>query len=72
VTKLNLIPKHWLNIQCNKCRYDKNVPVQQFIDRGINDIQQIKTKSCCSRCGYRGEPEIVIFYRNAVDVTREN
>jgi len=45
VTKLNLIPKHWLNIQCGKCRHDNNVPVQQFLDRGINDIQQIKAKS---------------------------
>ena len=71
MTKLNLIPKHWINITCSKCRHDKNVPVQQFIDRGINDIEQIKAKSRCSRCGYRGEPEIVIFYRNEHDVERE-
>ena len=71
MTKLNLINKHWLNIQCSKCRHDKNVPVQQFIDRGINDIEQIKAKSRCSHCSYRGEPEIVIFFRNAQDVERE-
>ena len=68
MTKLNLINKHWLNIQCVKCRHDKNVPVQQFIDRGINDIEQIKAKSRCSHCGHRGEPEIVIYFRNKQDV----
>ena len=71
MTKLNLINKHWLNIQCSKCRHDKNVPVQQFIERGINDIEQIKAKSRCSRCGYRGEPEIVIYFRNDQDVKKE-
>jgi hypothetical protein len=71
MTKLNLINKHWLNIQCSKCRHDKNVTVQQFIDRGINDIEQIKSVSRCSRCGYRGEPEVVIFFRNAQDVEIE-
>ena len=71
MTKLNLINKHWLNIQCSKCRHDKNVPVQQFLDRGINDIQQIKAKSRCSHCGHRGEPEIVIYFRNLQDVERE-
>ena len=45
--------------------------MQQFIDRDINNIQQIKAKSRCSRCGYRGEPEVVIFFRNAQDVERE-
>ena len=71
MTKLNLINKHWLNITCSKCRHDSNVPVQQFLDRGINDIEQIKTKARCSHCGYRGEPEIVIFYRNEADVVRK-
>jgi len=52
------------------CRHDKNVPVQQFIDRGINDIEQIKSKSRCSHCGHRGEPEIVIYFRNKQDVER--
>jgi hypothetical protein len=45
--------------------------VQQFIDRGINDIEQIKAKSRCSHCGHRGEPEIVIYFRNLQDVERE-
>ena len=71
MTKLNLINKHWLNIQCSKCRHDSNVPVQQFLDRGINDIQQIKAKSRCSHCRHRGEPEIVIYFRNLQDVERE-
>ena len=71
MTKLNLINKHWLNIQCSKSRHDKNVPVQHFLDRGINDIQQIKAKSRCSYCGHRGEPEIVIYFRNLQDVARE-
>ena len=71
MTKLNLINKHWLHVQCSNCRHDKNVPVQQFIDRGINDIQQIKAKSRCSHCGHRGEPDIVIYYRNEYDVEHE-
>ena len=71
MTKLNLINKHWLNIQCSKCRHDKNVPAQQFLDRGVKDIQQIKAKSRCSHCGHRGEPEIVIYFRNLQDVERE-
>nr|BDD44453.1 hypothetical protein 6 [Paracoccaceae bacterium] len=71
VTKLNLINKHWLHVQCSNCRHDNNVPVQQFLDRGLNDIQQIKAKSRCSHCGHRGEPEIVIYYRNEYDVERE-
>jgi hypothetical protein len=45
--------------------------VQQFIDRGINDIEKIKAKSRCSHCGHRGEPEIVIYYRNEADVLRK-
>jgi len=44
--------------------------VQQFIDHGINDIEQIKAQSRCSHCGHRGEPEIVIYYRNEYDVAR--
>jgi hypothetical protein len=46
--------------------------VQQFIDRGINDISQIKAKSRCSHCGHRGEPEIVIYFRNEVDVAQSD
>jgi hypothetical protein len=46
--------------------------VQQFIDRGIDKIEQIKGKLRCSHCGHRGEPEVVIYYRTEVDVTPEN
>jgi hypothetical protein len=46
--------------------------VQKFIDLGVNDIFEVKAKSKCKQCGSRGKAEIVIYYRNAVDVTREN
>ena len=71
MTKLNLVNKHWLNIQCSACRHDVSVPVQKFIDLGVNDIFEVKAKSRCSRCGYQGEPEIVIYFRNVQDVERE-
>ena len=71
MTKLNLINKHWVHIQCVKCRHVVSVSVQKFIDRGINDIFEIKAKSRCSACGYRGEPELVLYFRNEADVLRE-
>ena len=71
MTKLNLINKHWLNIQCSSCRHDVSVPVQQFIDLGVNDIFQVKAKSKCKQCGRKGDAEIVIYYRNEYDVERE-
>ena len=70
MTKLNLINKHWLNIQCSSCRHDVSVPVQQFIKLGVNDIFEVKAKSKCKQCGRKGDAEIVIYYRNKVDVDR--
>ena len=55
MTKLNLINKHWLNIQCSSCRHDVSVPVQKFIDLGINDIFEVKAKSKCKQCGRKGD-----------------
>ena len=71
MTKLNLVNKHWLNIQCSACRHDVSVPVQKFIDSGVNDIFEVKAKSKCQRCGRKGDAEIVIYYRNEYDVERE-
>jgi len=71
MTKLNLVNKHWLNIQCSACRHDVSVPVQKFIDLGVNDIFDVKAKSKCKRCGRKGDAEIVIYYRNEYDVERE-
>ena len=71
MTKLNLVNKHWLNIQCSACRHDVSVPVQRFIDLGVNDIFEVKAKSKCKRCGRKGDAEIVIYYRNEYDVERE-
>jgi sRNA-binding regulator protein Hfq len=45
-----------------------NVPVATFITKGLQTIAQIKNKSRCSDCGRRGEVEMVIYFRNAVDV----
>jgi hypothetical protein len=71
MTKLNLINKHYINIQCSACRHDVSVPVQKFIDLGVNDIFEVKAKSKCKRCGRKGDAEIVIYYRNEYDVERE-
>ena len=71
MTKLNLVNKHWLNIQCSSCRHDVSVPVQKFIVLGINDIFEVKAKSKCKQCGRKGDAEIVIYYRNEADVLRK-
>ena len=71
MTKLNLVNKHWLNIQCSACRHDVSVPVQKSIDLGVNDIFEVKAKSKCKGCGRKGDAEIVIYYRNEYDVERE-
>jgi sRNA-binding regulator protein Hfq len=51
-------------------RRKENVPVATFITKGLQTIAQIKNKSRCSDCGRRGEVEMVIYFRNAVDVER--
>lgn len=71
MTKLNLIPRHWLNVQCSACRHDASVPVQNFIDLGVNDIFELKAKSKCKRYGRKGDAEVVIYYRNKYDVERK-
>ena len=68
MTQLALVPKHWLHLQCANCRHQANVPVATFIAKGLQTIAQIKNKSRCSNCGRRGEVEMVIYFRNAVDV----
>ena len=68
MTQLSLIPKHWLHIQCARCRHQANLPVASFIGKGMETIAQIKQNSRCSNCGRRGEVEMVIYFRNAVDV----
>ena len=70
MTQLSLVPKHWLHLQCACCRHQANVPVATFIGKGLQTIAQIKDKSRCSNCGRRGEVEMVIYFRNAVDVDR--
>ena len=70
MTQLSLVPKHWLHLQCACCRHQANVPVATFIGKGLQTIAQIKDKSRCSNCGRRGEVEMVIYFRNAVDVER--
>ena len=70
MTQLSLVPKHWINLQCACCRHQANVPVATFIDKGLQTIAQIKNKSRCSNCGRRGEVEMVIYFRNAVEVKR--
>ena len=49
-----------------------SVPVQKFIDLGVNDIFEVKAKSKCQRCGRKGDAEIVIYYRNEVDADRKD
>ena len=68
MTKLNLIYKHWLNIQCSSCRHDVSVPVPKFIDLGVHNIFEVKAKSKCKQCGRKGDAEIVIYFRNKQDV----
>jgi predicted NBD/HSP70 family sugar kinase len=34
----------------------------------LQTIMQIRKNSRCSNCGRRGEVELVIYFRNAVDV----
>ena len=46
------------------------MPVAKFIAKGLQTIAQIKSKSRCSNCGWLGEVEMVIYFRNAVDVER--
>ena len=70
MTRLSLVPKHWLHLQCAHCRHQANVPVATFIAKGLQTIAQIKNKSRCSNCGQRGEVELVIYFRIAEDVKR--
>ena len=46
------------------------MPVAKFIAKGLQTIAQVKSKSRCSNCGRHGEVEMVIYFRNAVDVKR--
>jgi hypothetical protein len=46
------------------------VPIATFIAKGLQTIAQIKYNSSCSGCGRRGGVELVIYFRNAVDVER--
>ena len=46
------------------------MPVATFIAKGLQTIAQIKNNSRCSHCGRRGRVELVIYFRNAVDVKR--
>ena len=71
MTQLSLVLKHWLHIQCASCRHQTNVPVAKFIAKGLQTIAQIKTKSRCSNCGRRGEVEMVIYFRNASDISHD-
>ncbi len=71
MTQLSLVPKHWLHLQCACCRHQANVPVATFIGKGLQTIAQIKNNSRCSNCGRRGEVELVIYFRNAVDVIND-
>ena len=36
--------------------------------KGLQTISQIKNSSRCSNCGHRGRVELVIYFKNAVDV----
>ena len=40
--------------------------------RPLQTIAQIKSKSRCSNCGRHSEVEMVIYFRNAVDVEQKN
>ena len=46
------------------------MPVATFIAKGLQTIAQVKNNSRCSNCGRRGEIEMVIYFRNALDVER--
>ena len=46
------------------------MPVATFIAKGLQTIAQIKNSASCSNCGRRGRVELVIYFRNAVDVKR--
>jgi len=71
MTQLPLVPKNWLHLQCACCRHQANVPVARFIAKGLQTISQIKSKSRCSNCDRRGEVEMVIYYRNEIDVAHK-
>lgn len=45
-----------------------NVSVAAFIAKGLQTIAQIKNKSRRSNDGRRGDVEMVIYFRDAVDV----
>ena len=47
------------------------MPVATFMAKGLQTIAQIKNNSRCTNCGRRGEVEMVIYFRNAVDVEQE-
>ena len=70
MTQLSLISAHWLHLQCDCCRHQANVPVATFIKKGLQTIAQVKNNCRCSLCGRRGRVELVIYFRNAVDVKR--
>ena len=44
--------------------------VATFIAKGLQAIAEVKSNSRCSNCGRRGRVELVIYFRNAVDVER--
>ena len=46
------------------------MPVATFIAKGLQTIAAVKRNSRCSNCGRRGRVELVIYFRNAVDVER--
>jgi len=68
MTQLSLIPAHWLHLQCDRCRHQANVPVATFIAKGLQTIAEVKSNSRCSNCGRGGRVELVIYFRNALDV----
>ena len=72
MTQLSLIPAHWLNLQCECCRHQANLPVATFMAKGLQTIAQIKNNLRCSNCGRRGRVVLVIYFRNAVDVKRSD
>ena len=47
------------------------MPVAAFIAKGLQTIAQIKSESRCSNCDRRGEVEMVIYYRNEIDVAHK-
>ena len=42
--------------------------MQSVINKRLMTIVQIRNNSRCSNCGRRGRVELVIYFRNAVDV----